>query len=69
MGVESYCVKFYLVHDLWRRGAGAERKSVRGVWTVAESAFGFIWVVFGRLVSGSVACWEIVRILWAPFHA
>lgn len=34
-------------------GAGEERKSERGVWTMMEFAFGFIWVVVMRLESGS----------------
>lgn len=36
-------------------GAAVERKSERGVWTMAEFTFGFIWVVVARLESGS-AC-------------
>lgn len=55
MGVEAYCVKFYLAHDLWRVGARRQEMGARCL-VMAGFAFAFIWVVFGRLWARFCLC-------------
>lgn len=55
MGGESYCVKFYLVHDLWRARRWLGEEIGMRFPDHGGACLWFIWLVFVRLESGS-AC-------------